>query len=194
MLNFCVFLHFLWMIKSCARHGYRDISMKKIAFLVFACLISVFAKAQTKENVTKIDGIITISEVVTVENTTADEIYNSVLLWVNSTYNSPKTVIQNQDKEIGLVTIKAKKQEGLGLGLEYRLSIQAKDGRYKYTINNIMRRIEPNSVSAGIVDDAPLERMVIENKIEDWRGWTLNNFKELISSLKKSVASTDNNW
>lgn len=57
-----------------------------------------------------------------------------------------------------------------------------------------MRRIEPNSVSAGIVDDAPLERMVIENKIEDWQGWTLNNFKELISSLKKSVASTDNNW
>ena len=66
------------MIKSCARHGYRDISMKKIAFLVFACFISVFAKAQTKENVTKIDGIITISEVVTVENTTADEIYNAI--------------------------------------------------------------------------------------------------------------------
>ena len=168
--------------------------MKKITVLVFACLISVFAKAQTKENVTKIDGIITISEVVVVENTTADEIYNSVLLWVNSTYNSPKTVIQNQDKELGLVTIKAKKDEGLGLGIEYRLSIQAKDGRYKYTLNNIMRRIEPNSVSAGIVDDAPLERMVIENRIEDWQGWTLDIFRELISSLKKSVASTDNNW
>lgn len=168
--------------------------MKKITILVFTCLISVFAKAQTKENVTKIDEIITISEVVTVENMTADEIFNSVLLWVNSAYNSPKTVIQSQDKELSLVTIKAKKQEDLGLGLEYRLSIQAKDGRYKYTLNNIIRRIEPNSIIADIVDDAPLEQMVIDNKIEDWQDWTLNSFIELISSLKKSVAATDNNW
>jgi hypothetical protein len=168
--------------------------MKKLTVLVFACFISVFAKAQTKENVTKVDGIITISEVVTVENITADEIYNSVLLWVNSAYNSPKTVIQNQDKEIGLVTIKAKKQEGLGLGFEYRLSIQAKDGRYKYTINNVFRRIDPSSVTAGIVNDAPLEQMVIENRIEDWQGWTLDIFRELISSLKNTVSSTDNTW
>lgn len=170
--------------------------MKKITVLVFACLISVLVKAQTKENVTKVDGIITISEVVTVENMTADEIYNSVLLWVNSAYNSPKTVIQNQDKEIGLVTIKARKQESesLGFGFEYRLSIQARDGRFKYTINNIIRRINPTSVSAGIVEDAPLEQMVIENRITDWQSWSLNIFRELISSLKNTVASTDNTW
>ncbi|MBR5652349.1 MAG: DUF4468 domain-containing protein [Bacteroidales bacterium] len=170
--------------------------MKKATVLVFACLVSVFAKAQTKENVTKVDEIITISEVVTVENMTANEIYNSVLLWVNSAYNSPKTVIQNQDKEIGLVTIKAIKQESksLGFGFEYRLSIQARDGRFKYTINNIIRRINPTSVSGGIVEDAPLEQMVIENRIVDWQNWTLNIFRELISSLKHSVTSTDNTW
>lgn len=170
--------------------------MKKITILVFACLISIFTKAQTNENVTKVDGIITISEVVTVENMTADEIFSSVLLWVNSAYNSPKTVIQNQDKELGLVTIKAKKQESesLGLGFEYRLSIQVRDGRFKYTLNNIIRRINPTSVSAGIVKDASLEQMVIENRIKDWQSWTLNIFIELISSLKNTVASTDNNW
>ena len=170
--------------------------MKKLLILVFTCFISVLANAQTKENVTKVDGIITISEVVTAENMTADEIYNSVLLWVNSAYNSPKTVIQNQDKELGLVIIKARKQESesIGLGFEYSLSIQARDGRFKYTINNIVRRINTNSISAGIVEDAPLEQMVIENRIEDWRSWSLNIFSELISSLKKSIVSTDNNW
>lgn len=170
--------------------------MKKIIVLVFVCLISVFSKAQTKENVTKVDGIITISEVVTVEKMTADEIYNSVLLWVNSTYNSPKIVIQNQDKEIGLVTIKARKRESesIGFEFEYRMSIQARDGRFKYTINNIIRRINPTSIAAGIVKDAPLEQMVIENRITDWQSWSLNIFRELISSLKNTVASTDNTW
>ena len=169
--------------------------MKKISILVFACIISVFAKAQAKENVTKVDGIITISEVVTAENMTADEIYNSVLLWVNSAYNSPKTVIQNQDKELGLVIIKARKQITDDMGLEYSLSIQARDGRFRYTLNNIIRRVNPySSLLAGIVEDAPIEQMVIENSIEDWQGWTLNNFIELLSSLKNTIVSTDNNW
>lgn len=88
------------MIKSCARHGYRDISMKKIAFLVFACFISVFAKAQTKENVTKIDGIITISEVVTVENTTADEIYNSVYYGSIRLTIAPKQLFKTKTKKL----------------------------------------------------------------------------------------------
>lgn len=170
--------------------------MKKITILVFVSLICFGAKAQVKDIVKKIDGVITISEVVAAENMTANEIYSNVLLWANSVYNSPKTVIQNQDKELGLVTIKARKMESesLGLGFEYHLSIQAKDGRYKYTINNITRRITPNSISDGIVDDAPLEHMVIENGIDDWQSFTLNIFIELISTLKNTVASTDNNW
>lgn len=52
------------------------------------------------------DGVVHFTEVVKVEGVSADDLYTNALTWISKQFNNPKSVIQTQEKEAGLIIIK----------------------------------------------------------------------------------------
>jgi hypothetical protein len=117
---------------------------------LIAVLFAATAYAQqptptlTTPGPTPTPGPLQFQEVVTVEATTRDQLYNAALAWFPEAFRSGKDVLQVQNKDAGmLVGTGAEKYEPAvfvgssctsGL-LRYRVTVEVKDGRYRYTID-----------------------------------------------------------
>jgi len=113
-----------------------------LAFLV----VSAGAKETPLELVAKympIDSVTnkpTYTEVVGVDGVPASELYSRAKLWIANTYKSAEAVIDMDDKDTSTIiargTFAIKYLTG-SWDIRHSITISAKDGRYKYTINRI---------------------------------------------------------
>jgi hypothetical protein len=118
------------------------------------CLLAVFLAASAYAQqpttpaatpaATPTPGPLQFQEVVTVEGVTRDQLYNTALAWFPEAFRSGKDVLQVQNKDAGtLVGTGTEKYEPVvfigsactrGV-LRYRVTVEVKDGRYRYTID-----------------------------------------------------------
>lgn len=136
------------------------------------------------------DGDIHFSEVVQVPNSTANDLYFNAISWVNDTYNSPKTVIQTNDKELGLITIKAITNKGSFSYTKFTMTIQVKDGRYKYDIYDIVIKMS-GEYTAGMPDKT---YQTLMDEGLDWKASAQKAFGNIVSTLKKQMSSEVEQW
>ena len=137
------------------------------------------------------EGRITFSEIVNVPNTTADTLYTRAKLWAATTYVSAPDAIKLDSKADGVLLIKGYSDYGWGTAIYYELKIEFKDGRYRYTITNLL-----------FSNYEPVEKLIFKNgsKIKVGYGGTVeriyNGMQTLISSLKEGMSKTDtpSNW
>jgi hypothetical protein len=177
--------------------------MKKglLFFLLFA---GIAASSCAQDNIFNfpIDsttGKISFQGVVTVEGLKKDELFNKIKLWVITTYNSPKDIVNAEDKNIGVLKLKPlikknKTSDGLTYTdiLYYDFDIYIKDGKYKYILSNIRYSlIMPDSPKD---DRSPIEKPFFISKTDTeqmkyydyrkkWSEEIKNDFNDLISSL-----------
>lgn len=109
-------------------------------------------------NVTAQDSTFTISKVVKVDSVLKEALYTRAKLWIATSYNSAQNVIQLDDKENNTIVVKAlfsvtasaglmsRQEEGL---VKYTLTIQCKDGRYKYTLEDFIHECTVGYGSGG---------------------------------------------
>jgi len=99
------------------------------------------------------------SEVVTADGFTKDQLYSAALAWYGSAYRSAKAVFDVQDREAGRIVGKPlfKYEPSRFMGsavirgvVTYSVTIEVKDGRYRYIIGNFVHE-GSRSVSLGIV-------------------------------------------
>lgn len=172
--------------------------MKKI-LSVLAVLLTVVvqASAQTTDNVQSgANYSVSIEEVVQAKGKTAKQMYDNALLWVNNTFSSPKEVIQSREESLGLITIHFCTQNKSGSWLEATLKLQFKDGRYKYTYDNIWLRWDSDLKSLGAQDE-PYGKWIthIDDKYKaTWKSDLLKDLSPYISSMKNGIMSTNNDW
>jgi hypothetical protein len=84
------------------------------------------------------------NEVIQVDSVPKEELYSRALEWFAETYKASKSVIQMEDKENGKIVGKALMKvyhRSLGTDypsghINYTLSIQFKDGRYRYSFHD----------------------------------------------------------
>jgi len=104
------------------------------------------------------DTTFTISKIVTVDSISKEELFGRAKLWVATSYNSAKNVVQLDDKENTTIVIKAlfpvTAKAGLMIRMEqgnvkYTLTIQCKDGRYKYTLTDFIHECHTGYGSGG---------------------------------------------
>ncbi|WP_461491001.1 DUF4468 domain-containing protein [Pontibacter sp. HJ8] len=112
--------------------------MKRLILLLLA-LLPLFSFAQSTPPRDE-SGKIVYSEVVPVEGLSQQELYSRARAWFATTFNSANDVIQMDSKEEG--TIIGNGITDLDIGnskqkVHFTLSLQFKDGRYKYEITNI---------------------------------------------------------
>ena len=122
-------------------------------FLTIVCLMgSVAAFAQKGEKVERpafpVDEetkLVTYTDVIQVPGITKDSLYNVAMEWMKKFYKSPSQAIKSQSKEDGVIEIKhqfqltrdEKGQTVKAAQINYYLTLQFRDGRFKYTITKI---------------------------------------------------------
>lgn len=97
-------------------------------------------------------GLIAYSEVVPVAGASKNELYARGKVWFAKWFTSAQNVIQADDKEAGLLIGKAWSQvyvENMSTMVDTRLwytvTLNFKDGRYKYEISDFMFQTEPST-------------------------------------------------
>ncbi len=123
---------------------------------VVVALAQVVAVTQVPEPVP-----IVAAEVVRVSDRKADELYSSALAWIGDTFRSARAVIELQDRPGGRIIAKCTTDEYFGrvllstmsLGrLAYTVTIEVKDGRYRYVIGPFENIRKPvNMIEGGLL-------------------------------------------
>lgn len=180
--------------------------MKHLILSLLLAAMTVGASAQEKEICSIVNGKYTISDVVQVKDKKSSDLYMNALLWVNKSFNNPKTVIQTKDKELGLITIKSivpyiteksSNPKDWDQWREFNMSIYVKDGRYKYVIDNIYIRwsdLWKYTLSEGKLSDTNIENAYETQLKGDWKSNEKKIFLDIIEDLKTYMMNNDNDW
>lgn len=165
--------------------------MKKVLFLLSVCFTAFFCKAGDNYKVE--GGELVITEVVQVDGKSKDALFQDALLWISSTFNDPKTVIQTKDKDLGLITLKTRIIHGLDYygkpdqWYDVNMSIQVKDNRYKYEIKDIIDNFDLSDIGEFL-------KKPIDVKNEKWIQEVITNVNPTIGSLKKQMSKQTEDW
>ena len=139
------------------------------------------------------DGELVITEVVQVKDKSQDTLFQDALLWINSTFNNPKSVLQTKDKDLGLITLKTRIVHGLDYygkpnqWYDINMSIQVKDNRYKYEIKDIIYNFDLSELGEFI--KRPIN-VTNEKLIQE----VITNINPTIESLKKQMSKQSEDW
>lgn len=164
-----------------------------LATLLLSLVVNVEAQDSGIPNGFKLDGgLAIISEVVPVQNKTRTELYQDVLIWISKTFKNPKTVIQTKDADLCLVTLKSTiLTESSGYQelhsdewYTFNLSIQAKDGRYKYVFSDIVYTWDASFMDKPLVQN---QTVLTDNKFQ-------KAFLPIVSSLKLQMSKKEEAW
>lgn len=118
--------------------------MKKALFLLMT--LGLLASSLKAQDVAPL----TYSEVIQMEGVSKDELFSRAKLFFVNTYNNATKVIQNEDKDAGIIAGKAITSDNIIIGkfsgsgatdapATYTITLAVKDGRYKYTITDIVQ-------------------------------------------------------
>ena len=173
--------------------------MKKLKLLIPLLLVSIIMNAQTKENFTLKDGVLTYSEVVTVQGKKSDDLYLNALTWINNTFANPKAVIKSKDKELGVITLAIEydpvqvdtPRSDWAWWTEFDLSIYVKDGRYRCVANHFIQRF--GSYCANMAPQT-YEQRSQKNGMDSATSDAIRIISPFVASLKKQMLSDDSNW
>lgn len=164
-----------------------------LATVLLSLVVNVEAQDSDIQNGFKLDGgLAIITEVVPVQNKTKMELYQDALIWISKTFKSPKTVIQTKDADLGLVTLKSTIFiESSGYQelhddewYTFNLSIQAKDGRYKYVFSDIVYTWDASFMDKPLVQN---QTVLTDNKFQ-------KAFLPIVSSIKLQMSKKEEAW
>ncbi|PKP04577.1 MAG: hypothetical protein CVU11_04140 [Bacteroidetes bacterium HGW-Bacteroidetes-6] len=166
--------------------------MKKLFLLTALVLACTISKAQVP--VDPDTKLITYQEVVNQEGSTKDSIYIRGIAWVNSYFKNPQGVTTIRDRENGIILGQHRVRmvdtdaDGNVLNsntiVEFTFKIEAKEGRYRYTINDF----EMKATSRF-----PLERWLNKDdpqytpKCDEYLAQVDTHIREMIADLKKGM-------
>jgi Domain of unknown function (DUF4468) with TBP-like fold len=123
--------------------------MKKNFLIILSFLaVSFSANAQNPLPVDDETKLITYKKVTEVAATSKTELYNRAFAWANVYYKNPANVIREKNAEEGKLVLKArykiynepdkKTKVATDAGdVQYTLTLECKEGKYRYVLNNI---------------------------------------------------------
>ena len=156
------------------------------------------------------DGRIHYEEVVKIDNTNADELFFRAKLLIADSYVSSPDVTKLEDKENGLIIIKAlflvaHNQFVNNARVSYTLKIETKDNKYKYTITDlrykfnvrfqhINRDYDEDLLQWGFPENGYDSKSHYDNMVS-FNQNVNSNIESLINTIKKEmVISHKSDW
>lgn len=156
---------------------------------------SVENRDETNIRFPREEGIIQVSEVVQAEGLTKDQLYSKARLWFAEYFRDSESVLEVEDKSSGIllgngiltVNVPSNISGYQECNLWITLKTEFREGRYKYTINNMKYSTVdyPQAVN--------LEQMYTKEKIpkffRNYRAASIDALRELLGDLKMSLGT-----
>lgn len=146
----------------------------RMFFVLFVSVSTVLAT--TDGLLTKVDGEWIVQQVVEVEGQSADELFAAIEDLVGEFASDEEDAIKYVNRESrkirAAMCMKIPKVEGTGLSgsaakgdhLCFDLVVETRDGRYRYTMENISRRYEPTKAHRAFEKQSCLKDKYIKKK------------------------------
>ncbi len=168
--------------------------MRKVLLTCILVCISIYTIAQDqiiKDEFPTFQGVINASE------KTSSEIYSNLKSWIATSFTSANDVIQLDDASSGKIIAKgispfSYKVMGSNVGSKcyYTITLEAKDNRFRYTI-------DVTDVIVGTANQSAYKQLIEkpDNKQSKAILEEITKIKnEIISGLSQTNSKTDNNW
>lgn len=192
--------------------------MRKKVFLLFVSVIvfsTLFAQKSQPVVFPKLPldekkELVTYSKVINLTGTTADELYHRGKKWFYSYFKNPTEKIRTDDsvkKEMeGFIRFKLMVPDKKGVEsdvstIQYSLFLTFKDGRYKYTFNNINEKSVSNLGIEHWIPDLPAGKDAVPADAEKHAIWLTYIDKEINSTIdamekgmKDKGEAKEDNW
>lgn len=173
----------------------------KSSLFTFLIIVHLFALGQSVDTIPKnANGMYEYTEVVKVDSASADKLYSNAKLFIVDAFKSGKDVTQLNDDNTKTIAASGNDKivtkgyigSAIDKRVRFRILIQCKDGRYKYTINNF----EASFFSDMVNKTVPLEeekkfknKLLTKKQTVEFYQSLNNDMSALIIDLKKHMAS-----
>ena len=179
--------------------------MKKLLLILLASWASVSFAQDTRIPTNEKSGLAEYVGVEEVSSTSAQELYDRALNWIEEYYPNPSGVIKSMDSSAMEITGRArfrltrtdKKGVTAHIGIvTYNLTLQFKDGRYRYVIDHIGWK-QSSYFDVSRWED-PSENDYQEETWPDYVDQTITYFTEMIESMNEFLSTApeeeDTSW
>jgi hypothetical protein len=175
--------------------------MRNTLFLLLI-LASVFTKAQTQLPMNA-DGRVEYTEVVQEDSLNAKALYSNAKLFIANGFKSAKDVTQLTDDNSNTLVAKGNIQtpiKSMGIYFDahtnFKLTIQAKDNRYKYSITDFLFSYQPGTLTRtyeyGLEDND--HRGLSKKQWEQVKSYINERVLLMIAALEKQMSSRSSDW
>lgn len=178
--------------------------MQYYKHIVFPVLLLMFSSyiSSAQEAVIPVDdetGLITYQEVVTEEGD-KEVFFNRAISWINEYYSNPVDVTKTRNPETGIIKglhrIRLKKTDADGVQMDagtvqYRFSLEFKEGRYRYTLNEfVLRQASKIPAEKWLNKTDPQSKSYLQ-QIDDFAQSWVSGLK---AGMKPEVQKSDDDW
>jgi hypothetical protein len=146
----------------------------KVLFTLLICLCAGWAHAQAVDSVKlPLDAAtkrITYTDVVQVPGVSQAELYTRAKLWFADTFKSPKSVIQADEKDAGVVQgegwspmqahFMGKNLPASELRLWYTVKLACREGRYRYEVTEFRSQVPASVNFPNQLPPSPIEELL----------------------------------
>lgn len=139
-----------------------------------------------------VDSMVVYTEVIKVDSTTKEELYNRAKRFFVETYKSANDVVQLDDKEngeiIGKGIFKVMYNQGIAgmqpTSVYHTISVAVKDGRYKYEIRELI--IDYYS-SGSRIGTSYIPGTQVHSPVENWLGSKMKMIRRYLTEINSHV-------
>ncbi len=171
--------------------------MKKLLFFFAFFPLHAFCQTAIPRNA---EGKYEYTDVVKVDSASADKLYSNAKLFIVDAFKSGKDVTQLNDDNTKTVAgsgnfsieTKGLMSSAIDKRIHFRILIQCKEEKYKYTLNNL----EASFIYGAVDDRFPLEyggdkshQYLTKKQRLEYNKAIVDNMISLISDLKKHMAA-----
>ena len=145
------------------------------------------------------EGLYEYTDVVNVDSASAAKLYSNAKLFIVDAFKSGKDVTQLNDENAKTVVgsgtthifFKGIMGSAIEKFLSFKIFLQCKEGRYKYTISNFEFIMVGTMVNATIAleDEKRLKHYITKNQVVQLKQQISNNLDILIKDLKNHLSS-----
>jgi hypothetical protein len=156
-----------------------------VFFLLFFSLSS-YSQDKICDLLPSKDGKVFYSDIIVVDKLKSEELYNNTKLWISQTFRSAKSVIE-ADVENNLLVMKGRLNYVANGDTPFSLSLQFKDGRYKYELTDFESDIRISSMHIKRkIEETPFVKNCEEKGLRDFNSLIESFIKSMIDGINKN--------
>lgn len=167
--------------------------LKKILLLFFIIAISlnIFSQNDSICNILPVrNGLVTFENIVKIEGIDAKTLYKNSKVWIAKEFVNSKSVTES-DIENTLLTISGILVKSENINYSFKMTLQFKDGRFKYSLSNIQLHMTfAGSRFDKNIEDLPACKVCKTETLTEIK----DIFMGVVDNLSSNLKANNDDW